>query len=90
MAYFIDMDTPSEKYTRQACQVVRMIIQRCGDVRSLALICIVALCLAGSACSACAARVRRRAMPGELRVLVKDSQEAPIYDAKVRVGSDIR
>src|SRR5580700_4819180 len=26
--------------------------------------------------------------PGELRVLVKDSQEGSIYDAKVRVGSD--
>src|SRR5580698_10253176 len=26
--------------------------------------------------------------PGELRVLVKDSQEAPIYDAKVRLGTD--
>jgi hypothetical protein len=26
--------------------------------------------------------------PGELRVLVKDSQEGPIYGAKVRVGSD--
>jgi len=27
-------------------------------------------------------------IPGEIRVLVKDSQESPIYDAKVRVGSD--
>src|ERR1700721_4426385 len=26
--------------------------------------------------------------PGELRVFVKDSQGAPIYAAKVRVGSD--
>jgi hypothetical protein len=26
--------------------------------------------------------------PGELRVLVKDSQEAPVYNATVRVGSD--
>jgi hypothetical protein len=26
--------------------------------------------------------------PGELRVFVKDSQEAPVYDAQVRVGSD--
>ncbi|MDQ1472745.1 MAG: hypothetical protein QOJ99_4225, partial [Bryobacterales bacterium] len=25
--------------------------------------------------------------PGELRVLVKDSQEAPVYDAQVRVGT---
>jgi len=27
-------------------------------------------------------------VPGEIRVLVKDSQESPVYDAKVRVGSD--
>ncbi len=26
--------------------------------------------------------------PGEIRVLVKDSQESPVYDAKVRVGSE--
>ena len=28
--------------------------------------------------------------PGEIRVLVRDSQESPVYDAKVRVGSDTR
>lgn len=26
--------------------------------------------------------------PGEIRVLVRDSQESPVFDAKVRVGSD--
>ena len=37
---------------------------------------------------ACAAVKAQTCEPGELRVLVKDSQEAPIYSAKVRVGSD--
>src|SRR5271154_4522925 len=36
---------------------------------------------------ACAA-ARAQTCQGELRVLVKDSQEGPIYAAKVRVGSD--
>ncbi len=36
---------------------------------------------------ACAAAKGQVCQPGELRVLVKDSQEAPIYDAKVTVGS---
>jgi len=36
-----------------------------------------------------AARVEaQECAPGELRVLVKDSQEAPIYGAKVRIGTD--
>ncbi len=34
----------------------------------------------------CALAVAQTCQPGELRVLVKDSQEAPIYDAKVRLG----
>ena len=37
---------------------------------------------------ACVALDAQTCQPGELRVLVKDSQEAPVYDAKVRVGSD--
>ena len=37
---------------------------------------------------ACAAVKAQTCEPGDLRVLVKDSQEAPVYAAKVRVGSD--
>jgi hypothetical protein len=37
---------------------------------------------------ACAAVDAQTCQPGELRVLVKDSQEAPVYAAKVRLGSD--
>jgi hypothetical protein len=37
---------------------------------------------------ACMTARAQECKPGELRVLVKDSQEAVIYDAKVRVGSD--
>ena len=36
---------------------------------------------------ACATAPAQTCQPGELRVLVKDSQEATIYGAKVRVGS---
>jgi len=41
--------------------------------------------LALIACSAAAAQI---CPPGDLRVFVKDSQEAPIFDAAVRVASD--
>ena len=37
---------------------------------------------------ACAAVDAQTCQPGELRVLIKDSQEAPVFDAKVRVGSE--
>ena len=37
---------------------------------------------------ACAAVNAQTCQPGGLRVLVRDSQEAPVYAAKVRVGSD--
>jgi hypothetical protein len=40
------------------------------------------------ALSLCALASAQTCQPGELRVLVKDSQEAPIYDAKVRLGRD--
>jgi hypothetical protein len=35
-----------------------------------------------------AAAAAQTCNPGEIRVLVRDSQESPVYDAKVRVGSD--
>jgi hypothetical protein len=37
---------------------------------------------------ACAAMDAQTCQPGELRVLVKDSQEAPVFAAIVRIGSD--
>ena len=37
---------------------------------------------------ACLPVTAQTCKPGELRVLVKDSQEGPVYDALVRVGSD--
>jgi hypothetical protein len=37
---------------------------------------------------ACGIAFGQECQPGELRVLVKDSQEASIYDAKGLVGSD--
>ena len=40
------------------------------------------------ALSLCGPATAQTCEPGELRVLVKDSQEAPIYDAKVRLGTD--
>ncbi len=36
----------------------------------------------------CASASAQVCLPGDLRVLVKDSQEAAIFDAKVRIGSD--
>ncbi len=32
--------------------------------------------------------VAQTCLPGEVRVVVKDSQESPVFDAKVRLGSD--
>jgi hypothetical protein len=59
----------------------RRLGQRKGNARG----CVIALLLGLCACATAAAQ---SCQPGEIRVLVKDSQEAPIYDAKVRVGSD--
>jgi len=36
----------------------------------------------------CIAARAQSCLPGDLRVFVKDSQESPIYDAKVRIGPD--
>ena len=37
---------------------------------------------------ACAAAEAQTCQPADVRVLIKDSQEAPVYAAKVRVGTD--
>ncbi len=47
------------------------------SVALLSCVCVLTAQALGQACK-----------PGEVRVLVKDSQESPIYDAQVRLGSD--
>lgn len=61
---------------RQTTRGTRRLVYAC---RALALLTVL---LAGAAANA------QDCGPGELRVLVRDSQQAPIFNAKVRIGSD--
>ena len=63
----------------------RAMNERGTDFRRPAIRCVLAGLLLVCACAAARAQT---CQPGELRVLVKDSQEATIFAAKVRVGSD--